>query len=166
MTFPHLGLVLAGFTLACAVWRVSTFDDLSTYAPFIIVEHQEGRTIHGCPGYSADSLRAFAEKNIESDTSVNGWAAARVDSAQGDDGKMAYAITVEFWARGMERDGALIQIFAPVSKHERFQLLADPMVGSKEGVLDSASTAPLLLEVDEGIRLHPRAASLWPTWRS
>jgi hypothetical protein len=167
MSLPNAGLLLAGFVLAHAVWNVSDMPKGELLVPLAIVERGEKRELIR---FEADTQEAAIAKGkammAELGKSVDAWAFARDGLLRDPEtGRAVDAVTIDFWAKGMESPANLIQRYEPFATRRKFRLLGEPMVLISGVALQPKDSMPLLEVISRGVQQHPQAAPLWPSWQ-
>jgi hypothetical protein len=166
MALSENALLLGGFVLAHAVWRVSEISEGELLAPFVITEHDGNRQIHMFETEAhEDSIRDAMNFLEEAKTSVDTWAFAR-EGLLNEGGQKVDIVTITLWAKDMEEEAAIIQRFEPVGNAGTFRLIGEPMI-VVAGVEQPLNIAKLVIEtVIQGVEQHPKARTQWNAWQS
>jgi hypothetical protein len=165
MALSENALLLGGFVLAHAVWRVSEMPEGELLAPFVITEHEGNRQIHMFDSEThEDSIREAMTFLEEVKPTVDTWAYAR-EGLLNEEGKKVDIVTITLWSKDMEEEAAIIQRFEPLGTFGTFRLIGEPMI-VVAGVEQPLNLAKLVIEtVIQGVEQHPKARIQWKVWR-
>jgi hypothetical protein len=119
--------------------------------------------------FEAETQEAAISKGkavtAEASATADAWAFAREGLMNNEDGSKADVFLVDFWARGMNEPATIIQPFEPYAKRHHLRIVGTAMLVVDGKIQDSTKAAPLVAQVDAGIRQHSKAAPLWAKWR-
>lgn len=171
---PQNALEVAGFVLAHAAWSVSDTTDDGVLCPLAMVERDGGRRLMRFEATSQCDAVARGKKAMADLTeTADAWAFARegatsdgaaADGAADDQGPRS-ALTLEFWAKGMDTPLAIVQHFERPCRAGRFVVRGAPVVLVDGSHADDALAAEVHRGVLAGVRAHPKVADLWREWQ-
>jgi hypothetical protein len=165
MLTAEQGLLLAGFVLAHAAWNVSDLPKGELLVPLAVVERSGQREL---VRFEADTQEEAISRGkaamVTLGTTVDGWAFAR-DGLFREASGTVDALSVDFWAKGMDAPATVVQRYEPYANAGRFRLIGDPVLvlGGKAQTPDQAK--PLLAALLRGVEQHPKARALWADWK-
>lgn len=160
-------VVLAGFTMAHAVWSVSDTAEDELLTPLAVVVRDGQRQLMRFEGdIQLQAIEAGKRTIAEHAASLEAWAFAREGAmrlSQSDDPPQD-VISVEFATRDIPA-AVVIQEFKRADRRRAFCLLGRPVFMLDGAILESVP--PALLEAFlEGIQSHVHAGPLWRKWTS
>lgn len=163
MDIPEPLLKLAGFVFAHATWCLSDLPQGDLLVPLAIVEMSGQRQLWRFEADTQDQAIAKGKATLaQRENMLDAWAFARegrIEVADGD----GDVLTVEAKASGMVASVVFVQRFQPFAKGV-FKLIGQPMVVMGGRAIAPAEAAPLLVQLNQGIQSHDKAAELWPKW--
>jgi hypothetical protein len=175
---PQNALEVAGFVLAHAAWSVSDTADDGVLCPLAMVERDGGRRLMRFEATTQCDAVARGKKAMADLTeSADAWAFARegatsevaaYEGATNDhppDELSRSALTLEFWAKGMDTPLAIVQHFERPCRAGRFVVRGAPVVLVDGSHADEELAAEVHRGVMAGVRTHPKVADLWREWQ-
>lgn len=165
---PQNALEVAGFVLAHAAWSVSDTSDDGVLCPLAMVERDGGRRLMRFEATTqCDAVARGKKAMADLKESADAWAFAREGAAseQTPDAPPGSALTLEFWAKGMDTPLAIVQHFERPCRAGRFVVRGAPMVLVDGSKADEELAAEVHRGVMAGVRTHPKVADLWREWQ-
>lgn len=164
MNIPEGGLLLAGFVLAHALWSVCDVPKGELLVPLAVIETKEGRHLHRFEANTQEEAIAKGKAYVNSlGPEVSTWAFAREGLMPEGTGKVD-VISVDVWAKGMEKPITLIQRFEPYAKRQHFRVIGKPEVAINSVVQDSKTVQNIVDTVEKGVLGHSKVKPLWAEW--
>jgi hypothetical protein len=165
MPIPDAAALLAGFVLAHAAWSASDLPRGELVAPLAIVEQNGERELHRFEAPTQAEAVARGKKAMTDATArADAWAFAR-EGPFNREGQKVDMLVVDFWAKGMASPATIMQQFEPFTTGGRFKIIGEPLlVLDGQPQTDGAAQA-VIARLREGIRSHPKVASLWDSWQ-
>ena len=165
MNVPQDGLLLAGFVLAHALWSVSDLPKEELLVPLAITETKDGRNLHRFEAETQEDAIAKGKAYVKSlGPDVVAWAFAREGLIANKTGKVD-VISVDVWAKGMDKPITLIQRFEPYSRRRHFQVIGKPDVLINSVAQDPKTMEGILDTIEKGILQHSKVQPLWAEWQ-
>ncbi len=159
-------LLLAGFVLAHAAWSVSDLPQGELLVPLAIVERGGTRELMRFEAATQEeAIKQGKAKMAGLTGTVDAWAFAR-EGLITEGGRKIDALTVDFWAKGMEESASLMQRYEPFAARGRFRVIGQPDIIIKGVMQEPHAAEQPVSQVRAGISQHPKAASLWDAWKS
>lgn len=165
---PPKALEVAGFVLAHAAWSVSDTSDDDLLCPLAMVERDGGRRLMRFEATSqCDAVARGKKVMADLSESADAWAFAREGAVPDEQnpGMKRDALTLEFWAKGMDAPLAIVQAFERPSKSGRFVVRGAPQVLVDGSQADEELAAEVHRGVLAGVQAHPKVADLWREWQ-
>ena len=163
MSIPDAGLLLAGFVLGHSAWSVS--DVRETLVPLAIIERQGNRELVRIEAQTqAEAVLKGKSLYPEWTKTSDAWAFAREGLMPDGDSKVDVFV-IDFWTKGMSKPATVIQRFEPFARRGQFRIIGDPEIVLDGTIQVGDNVKQAVLRLGEGIGQHPKAASLWKTWR-
>ena len=165
MALPLPALLLSGFVLAHAVWNVSDLPKGELFCPLAIVEQAGVRKLERFEASSqAEAITHGKEAMSLATKTADAWAFARDGMIRLQDGTKINVISVDFWAKGMERPASLIQRYEPFVENGGFKLIGDPEIVLDGNVLTPDLAKEIIQVLNQGIASHSKVSSQWARW--
>jgi hypothetical protein len=162
---PDSALILAGFVLAHAAWSVSDLPKGQLLVPLAIVEKDGKRQLHRFEAATQEQAIVEGKAALaKQQPNLDAWAFAREGLISEAGGKVD-VITVDVWAKGMQRPISLIQKFTPYSSGT-FRINGTPIVVIDGKIVDVAEAAPYVVGISKGVQQHTKVAPLWDRWQA
>ena len=168
MDIPAVALLLAGFTLAHAIWSVSDTKPDELLVPLVIVEHDGQRSLQRFEAATQlEAITAAKAATTKLIDASSAWTFAREGSVQVPaPGQIARdVISVDVWARGMTTPVTIMQQFERASASHGFRIIGAPMMTVGGTQLGDVDAEPHLTTIKRGIMSHAKAGPLWDTWK-
>ena len=163
-TFSESALTLAGFTLAHAVWDVSSAEVGESLTPLAMLEFQGKRRLVRFEGEAEDDPAERARSALyEATAAGQAWAFVRASTWR-PRGDAEQVLVVEFWGAGMDAPATVLQPFAPPTPDQPFRLLGRPALATADLIVREDDVRETLDLLEAGIRSHQVAAKYWPAW--
>lgn len=175
MSIPEAALLLGGFVLAHAVWNVSDLPKGEALVPLAFVEQNGQRELLRFEASTQEEAIQRGKSEMAKRTGeVDAWAFAR-DGLMGDvsgKGPKVDAISVDVWAKGMQRPITIVQRYEPFAGRNKFRVIGEPEIFSdqagtvvKSAIEDAGLVKGLLDRIQKGIDQHPVAGKMWDSWK-
>ncbi len=166
MVFPENGLLLAGFVLAHALWSVSDLPKQELLVPLAIVETSQGRQLLRFEAATQEEAIAKGKAHVSKlGADVTAWAFAREGLVPEGSGKVD-VISVDVWAKGMDKPITIIQRFEPYANRQHFRVIGVPEVVVNGVVLEQSKAQETVEAILRGTLSHSKVAPLWAGWHN
>jgi hypothetical protein len=166
MEVSEQAIQIAGFALAHAAWNVSDAPEGELLVPLAFFQTGEALKLVRFEADSQETAIREAKTFIaEEQSQVDAWACAREGLIRNANGVSVDVISVDAWAQGMESPIVFVQAFRP-SAAGFFAILGDAVVAVAGKEQQGAAARAFLDQLQEGVRRHPHAGSLWAGWLS
>jgi hypothetical protein len=164
MSVPEASVLLAGFTLAHAVWSVSDLPEGELLCPLAFVEEGAQKQLFRFEADTQEESISRGKQLVsEKSSSASAWALAREGQMNTSTGHVD-VLVIDAWSPGLEEPITYLQPFQPFATGA-FKLLgpAVPIVGGS--MLSPEQSEPYLAILYRGVSSHNEAANLWAEWQ-
>jgi len=164
-SFPSVALLLAGFTLAHAIWSISDAPPAELLAPLSIRETAGHRELQRFEAETqVEAIQTGKTQSAAWTRDSTPWAFAREGSMR-EAGKEVDVMTVDCWAPGMGQPISIVQRFQRYTVDGRFHLLGKMQIVVNGKILSDSVASATVRVIEQGIAQHSRVAPLWATWK-